>query len=144
MGVCICVPGYKGEICEEEDCLDPMCSSHGICVKGECHCSTGWGGVNCETPLPICQEQCSGHGTFLLDTGVCSCDPKWTGSDCSTGTSELPLSPASSTPKSSLVFALRWYFSKSDLNAFMVIRGFQVFPRLVFDWVFVSNILLGL
>lgn len=68
-----------------EDCLDPMCSSHGICVKGECHCSTGWGGVNCETPLPICQEQCSGHGTFLMDTGVCSCDPKWTGSDCSAG-----------------------------------------------------------
>ncbi|VTJ83210.1 Hypothetical predicted protein, partial [Marmota monax] len=66
------------------DCLDPMCSSHGICVKGECHCSTGWGGVNCETPLPICQEQCSGHGTFLLDSGVCNCDPKWTGSDCST------------------------------------------------------------
>lgn len=73
-----------------EDCLDPMCSSHGICVKGECHCSTGWGGVNCETPLPICQEQCSGHGTFLLDAGVCSCDPKWTGSDCSTGTLALP------------------------------------------------------
>ncbi|KAM7045529.1 teneurin-1 [Molossus nigricans] len=84
MGVCICVPGYKGEICEEEDCLDPLCSSHGICVKGECHCSTGWGGINCETPLPICQEQCSGHGTFLLDTRMCSCDPKWTGSDCST------------------------------------------------------------
>lgn len=45
----------------------------------------GWGGVNCETSLPVCQEQCSGHGTFLLDTGVCNCDPKWTGSDCSTG-----------------------------------------------------------
>ncbi|CAI5793784.1 teneurin-1-like, partial [Podarcis lilfordi] len=66
------------------DCLDPMCSGHGVCVQGECHCSMGWGGVSCETSLPICQEQCSGHGSFLLDTGVCNCDPKWTGSDCST------------------------------------------------------------
>lgn len=68
-----------------EDCLDPMCSGHGVCVQGECHCSTGWGGVNCETSLPVCQEQCSGHGTFLLDTGLCSCEPQWTGPDCSTG-----------------------------------------------------------
>lgn len=114
---------FSSFLASSEDCLDPMCSSHGICVKGECHCSTGWGGVNCETPLPICQEQCSGHGTFLLDTGMCSCDPKWTGSDCSTGTLKLPLSPPSSTPRSSQVFALRWYFSKSDLYAFMDHEG---------------------
>lgn len=93
-----------------------MCSSHGICVKGECHCSTGWGGINCETPLPACQEQCSGHGTFLLDTGICSCDPKWTGPDCSTGTLELFPSPPSSTSRFSLVFALRQYSLKSDMD----------------------------
>ncbi|XP_030066133.1 teneurin-1 [Microcaecilia unicolor] len=84
MGICICVPGYKGEICEEEDCLDPMCSGHGVCVQGKCHCSTSWGGMNCETSLPACQEQCSGHGSFLLDSGVCVCEPNWTGLDCST------------------------------------------------------------
>ncbi|TRZ16651.1 hypothetical protein HGM15179_010424 [Zosterops borbonicus] len=84
MGVCICVPGYKGDICEEEDCLDPTCSGHGVCVQGECHCSPGWGGLACDTALPLCQEQCSGHGSFLLDTGLCSCEPHWTGPDCST------------------------------------------------------------
>uniref|UniRef100_A0A8C3RE81 Teneurin transmembrane protein 1 n=1 Tax=Cyanoderma ruficeps TaxID=181631 RepID=A0A8C3RE81_9PASS len=84
MGVCICVPGYKGDICEEEDCLDPSCSGHGVCVQGECHCSPGWGGLGCDTALPLCQEQCSGHGSFLLDTGLCSCEPHWTGPDCST------------------------------------------------------------
>lgn len=30
-------------------------------------------------------DQCSGHGAFLADTGTCSCDPNWTGHDCSTG-----------------------------------------------------------
>ncbi|XP_053232465.1 teneurin-2 isoform X7 [Podarcis raffonei] len=82
-GNCVCSVGYKGESCEEVDCLDPSCSNHGICVNGECLCSPGWGGLNCELPRAQCPDQCSGHGTYLSDTGLCNCDPNWMGPDCS-------------------------------------------------------------
>ncbi|XP_023384415.1 teneurin-2 [Pteropus vampyrus] len=82
-GTCVCSAGYKGEHCEEVDCLDPTCSSHGVCVNGECLCSPGWGGLNCELARVQCPDQCSGHGTYLPDTGLCSCDPNWMGPDCS-------------------------------------------------------------
>lgn len=67
------------------DCLDPTCSSHGVCVNGECLCSPGWGGLNCELARVQCPDQCSGHGTYLPDSGLCSCDPNWMGPDCSVG-----------------------------------------------------------
>uniref|UniRef100_A0A8C8RH77 Teneurin-2 n=1 Tax=Pelusios castaneus TaxID=367368 RepID=A0A8C8RH77_9SAUR len=82
-GNCACSVGYKGENCEEVDCLDPTCSNQGVCVNGECLCSPGWGGLNCELPRAQCPDQCSGHGTYLSDTGLCSCDPNWMGPDCS-------------------------------------------------------------
>ncbi|XP_072361715.1 teneurin-1 isoform X3 [Scyliorhinus torazame] len=82
-GLCICVPGYRGESCEEEDCFDPTCSGHGVCVQTECHCAAGWGGLQCEVPAAVCHEQCTGHGTLLPETNTCICDHNWTGSDCS-------------------------------------------------------------
>ncbi|KAI4886913.1 hypothetical protein NFI96_030427, partial [Prochilodus magdalenae] len=81
-GICICIPTYKGNNCEQVDCLDPQCAGHGVCVKGECLCSPGWGGTSCESPLPACQDQCSGHGTYMPESGTCVCEPNWTGSDC--------------------------------------------------------------
>ncbi|XP_074068570.1 teneurin-2 isoform X4 [Macrotis lagotis] len=82
-GNCVCSVGYKGGNCEEVDCLDPTCSTHGVCVNGACICGPGWGGINCELPRAQCPDQCSGHGTYLSDTGLCSCDPNWMGPDCS-------------------------------------------------------------
>ncbi|XP_056667529.1 teneurin-2 isoform X7 [Monodelphis domestica] len=82
-GNCVCSVGYKGGNCEEVDCLDPTCSTHGVCVNGACLCGPGWGGINCELPRAQCPDQCSGHGTYLSDTGLCSCDPNWMGPDCS-------------------------------------------------------------
>ncbi|XP_067852200.1 teneurin-2 [Heptranchias perlo] len=82
-GTCVCSAGYKGENCEEVDCLDPTCSNHGVCAQGDCHCSPGWGGLNCDIPRAQCPDQCTGHGTYIPETGLCSCDPNWIGPDCS-------------------------------------------------------------
>lgn len=67
------------------DCIDPQCGGHGVCVRGECVCSAGWAGVSCDDSLPACQEQCSGHGTYLPESDTCACQPNWTGPDCYTG-----------------------------------------------------------
>uniref|UniRef100_A0AAQ4P5B9 Teneurin transmembrane protein 1 n=1 Tax=Gasterosteus aculeatus aculeatus TaxID=481459 RepID=A0AAQ4P5B9_GASAC len=92
-GICICGPAYKGVNCEQVDCVDPQCGGHGVCVRGECVCSAGWAGLSCDEPLPACQEQCSGHGTYLPESDACACQPNWTGPDCYT---ELCLVPCGS------------------------------------------------
>ncbi|XP_055596104.1 teneurin-m isoform X3 [Uranotaenia lowii] len=85
-GKCSCVRGYKGKFCEEVDCPHPTCSGHGFCAQGTCICKKGWKGPDCATmdqDALQCLPDCSGHGSFDLDTQTCTCEPKWSGEDCS-------------------------------------------------------------
>uniref|UniRef100_A0A8B9K5F3 Si:dkey-237h12.3 n=1 Tax=Astyanax mexicanus TaxID=7994 RepID=A0A8B9K5F3_ASTMX len=75
--------GFALCICLPVDCVDPSCSDHGSCLHGRCHCSVGWTGTICETPVSLCPEHCSGHGTFQSETSTCVCEANWTGPDCS-------------------------------------------------------------
>ena len=86
------------------------CSGHGACYNSSCWCHHGFSGAYCEmlgpgatpmpgmlgaTPLPWlgstpiysapCREGgCSSRGTCNTDTGLCLCDPGYTGSECET------------------------------------------------------------
>ncbi|XP_063907083.1 teneurin-m isoform X3 [Zophobas morio] len=85
-GKCNCIRGYKGKFCEEVDCPHPTCSGHGYCVEGTCLCKKGWKGPDCsqmDKDALQCLPDCSGHGTFDLDTQTCTCEPRWSGEDCS-------------------------------------------------------------
>lgn len=68
------------------DCPHPNCSGHGFCADGTCICKKGWKGTDCATmdqDALQCLPDCSGHGTFDLDTQTCTCESKWSGDDCS-------------------------------------------------------------
>uniref|UniRef100_A0A1A9WCA4 Tenascin-like protein n=1 Tax=Glossina brevipalpis TaxID=37001 RepID=A0A1A9WCA4_9MUSC len=85
-GKCQCMRGYKGKFCEEVDCPHPTCSSHGFCADGTCICKKGWKGPDCaimDQDALQCLPDCSGHGTFDLDSQTCTCEAKWSGDDCS-------------------------------------------------------------
>ncbi|RVE53849.1 hypothetical protein evm_001511 [Chilo suppressalis] len=95
-GKCSCVRGYKGKFCEEVDCIHPTCSGHGFCIEGACVCKKGWKGLDCATmdkDALQCLPDCSGHGTFDVDTQTCSCHARWSGEDCSKEVCDLDCGP---------------------------------------------------
>uniref|UniRef100_A0A8C4NBS7 EGF-like domain-containing protein n=1 Tax=Eptatretus burgeri TaxID=7764 RepID=A0A8C4NBS7_EPTBU len=81
-GTCVCHAGYTGQVCDHVTCRDAHCSGHGTCVGDICICKAGWTGPLCDEPSPGC-VQCSGHGIYLPETGSCTCEPSYTGRDCS-------------------------------------------------------------
>lgn len=87
-GKCACIRGFKGKFCAEVDCPHPTCSGHGFCIEGSCFCKKGWKGADCATmdkDALQCLPDCTGHGTFDLDTQTCTCEARWSGEDCSRG-----------------------------------------------------------
>ncbi|XP_050300174.1 teneurin-m isoform X3 [Anthonomus grandis grandis] len=85
-GKCNCIRGYKGKFCEEADCPHPTCSGHGYCLEGSCICKKGWKGADCsqmDKEALQCLPDCSGHGSFDLESQTCTCEPRWSGEDCS-------------------------------------------------------------
>ncbi|KAK7861848.1 hypothetical protein R5R35_013485 [Gryllus longicercus] len=95
-GKCACVRGYMGQFCEEVDCPHPTCSGHGFCAEGVCICKKGWKGPDCsqmDNDALQCLPDCSGHGSFDLETQTCSCEPMWSGDDCSRELCDLDCGP---------------------------------------------------
>ncbi|XP_054286596.1 protein cueball [Macrosteles quadrilineatus] len=81
---CDCLPGYSGELCEINECLD-------YCVHGSCHfssqgkscsCEEGYTGERCE--VSVCYNYCV-TGTCSIDltgTPQCHCKAGFSGTRC--------------------------------------------------------------
>uniref|UniRef100_A0A4W4FU16 Delta-like protein n=1 Tax=Electrophorus electricus TaxID=8005 RepID=A0A4W4FU16_ELEEL len=104
-----CLPGWKGEYCEElclcgnvvccscregwQGTLCTECKKHPVCKHGtcqlpwQCDCKEGWGGLFCDQDLNFCthHKPCM-NGATCMNTGqgsyTCTCPPGYTGVNC--------------------------------------------------------------
>ncbi|XP_076017840.1 delta-like protein 4 [Genypterus blacodes] len=74
-----CLPGWKGEYCQEPICLEGCSENNGNCtLPGECKCREGWQGLFCD----VCKRHPScKHGT-CDKPGQCTCKEGWGGMFC--------------------------------------------------------------
>ncbi|XP_061751080.1 delta-like protein 4 isoform X1 [Nerophis ophidion] len=78
-GQIACLPGWKGQYCQEPICLEGCKESNGNCtLPGECKCREGWQGVFCDVCKlhPSCK-----HGT-CTEPWQCACKEGWGGIFC--------------------------------------------------------------
>jgi len=75
-----CLPGWKGDTCQDPDCGLQCVQPRGECIEpGQCRCHMGYVGVDCQEclTLPGCR-----HGTCQRSF-ECNCDAGYTGMYCS-------------------------------------------------------------
>lgn len=90
--LCICEELWHGDTCEEKHCPGwnettsvKDCYGNGMCVKGDCLCTTGWG-MQKERTGPqdcrdkVCPMDCGLRG--MCQDGACVCQDGWTGVAC--------------------------------------------------------------
>uniref|UniRef100_A0A915BMY1 EGF-like domain-containing protein n=1 Tax=Parascaris univalens TaxID=6257 RepID=A0A915BMY1_PARUN len=107
-GRCECDLGWKGDFCEQKDCIDTSCSGHGVCNNGRCFCEFGYRGESCEEAFSwksLCESNvvdgndpkissmteatmvdadaaCNGRGRIDTATSYCLCIPGYHGDKC--------------------------------------------------------------
>ncbi|CAG5866337.1 unnamed protein product [Menidia menidia] len=78
-GQIACLPGWRGEYCQEPICLEGCNERYGTCtLPGECKCREGWQGLFCDVCKlhPSCK-----HGT-CEEPWQCTCEEGWGGIFC--------------------------------------------------------------
>lgn len=119
---CVCLPGFKGRLCELTDsaCQHLPCANGGECVdranRVECRCPPGWTGQTCRQNVNECaptsrpgEAPACKNGAACRDrpgSYECLCTEGWEGYDCSISTlsslgnaTTIPLPTATTTDK---------------------------------------------
>eukprot|EP00457_Paulinella_chromatophora_P000141 gb/GEZN01000141.1/.p1 GENE.gb/GEZN01000141.1/~~gb/GEZN01000141.1/.p1 ORF type:complete len:2115 (+),score=54.91 gb/GEZN01000141.1/:104-6448(+) len=77
--LCVCQPNWGGLDCSEDFSGCPnMCSGHGICMEGVCHCQNDYSGSDCSWHCP---KACLEHGR-CIEGGWCECEEGYFGPLC--------------------------------------------------------------
>ncbi|XP_018411705.1 PREDICTED: integrin beta-7 [Nanorana parkeri] len=101
-GVCSCMDGHKGKLCEcpknkydsDEDCIMGgsllPCNGRGRCQCGQCTCNKHFRGTFCECDDTSCERHdgqlCGGLSRGVCSCGNCKCNSNFTGNACECST----------------------------------------------------------